>query len=91
MLHTEMVCFRGNDRNLYLVISVALPQNPIPNEMTNLCANGLQRDPHMAYLHTLHLRTLSCCLTSHSKKDVLLEICALSLALILFIYAFNFT
>lgn len=57
MLHTEMVCLRGNDRNLYLVISVALSQNPIPNEKTHSCTNRLHTDTHMAHLHTLHLRT----------------------------------
>ena len=31
MLHTEMVCLRGNDRNLYLVVSAVLSQNPNPS------------------------------------------------------------
>lgn len=51
MLHTEMVCLRGNDRNLYLVISVALSQM---KRHTHVLTDYTQI---LTWL-TLHLRTV---------------------------------
>lgn len=48
MLHTEMVCLSGNDRNLYLVISVAQSQNPIVNQKTLTHAKRLHTDTYMS-------------------------------------------